>query len=161
MNEKEYQLFILDGLEKNETILSELYKAYGEKFVFKKKFWDDMVEDELNHAKWIETLRKKIEEGEVLFAENRFNRDLLEDFYKNIQGKIREIGGEFGIREALGEAIRIENHLVEKKFFEVFKGDSVDLEIVLLALKYSTENHLKRVTEEYKAEASAGLTKTA
>lgn len=154
MNEKEYQLYIIDQLENNEIILSQLYAAYGEKFPFRKSFWQDMVEDELGHAKWISTLKKKVEEGEILFGQNRFNKDLLSDFHKDIQKKIHQVSDEFGIVEALKNAVRIESHLIEKRFFEVFKKDSMELEIVLLALEYSTENHLKRVTSEYKAEIS-------
>lgn len=153
MNEKDYQFYIVEQLAKNEDKLSELYALYGEKFTFMKKFWDELTEDELGHGKWVRTLEKKIEEGTVQFAENRFNKDMLEDFYKSIQLQIFEANKDISLVEALKNAVKIEQTMIEKKFFEVFKGDSIDLEILLLALRYSTENHLKNVVERYRQEA--------
>ncbi|KKU53926.1 MAG: hypothetical protein UX75_C0030G0012 [Candidatus Moranbacteria bacterium GW2011_GWE2_47_10] len=152
MDEREYQFYIADQLAKNEDKLSELYALYREKFTFMKKFWDELTEDELGHGAWVRTLRKKIEDGTVQFGEHRFNKDLLEDFYKNVQLQIFEAEKEISLVDALRNAVKMEQTMIEKRFFDVFKGDSVELEILLLALRYSTENHLKTVADRYKSE---------
>ncbi|HAV11442.1 MAG TPA: hypothetical protein DCX32_02770 [Candidatus Moranbacteria bacterium] len=154
MNEKEYQFYIVELLAKNEDKLSELYALYGEKFTFMKKFWDELTEDELGHGRWVKTLKKKVEEGAVQFGEHRFDKDMLEDFYKSVQLQIFEANKEINVVDALKNAVKIEQTMIEKRFFDVFKGDSVELEILLLALRYSTENHLKSVTERYKSEVA-------
>jgi len=154
MDEREYQFYIIDQLEKNEKKLAELYVLYGEKFTFMKKFWDEIAEDEKGHAKWVATLRKKVEEGSVSFGQHRFDKDMLEDFHKMVQLQIFEAGKGVNLSDALGNAVKIEKTMIERRFFEVFKDDSVELEILLLALRYSTENHLKSIVARYKSEVA-------
>jgi len=53
---------------------------------------------------------------------------------------------------ALVASKEIEETLLEKKFFEVFKGDAPELEILLLALEYSTKNHREIVIKAWEEE---------
>ena len=153
MDEKQYRLAIIEELAKNEEKLSELYNSYGRELPDYENFWTEMCLDEKEHARWIETLKKKIEEGEVKFGKNRFNIDMVRDFFKNIQKLEIEVDKEeLSLEKALENSIAVEEVLLERKFFEVFKGDSMDLEIILLALEKSTENHLRKVKGLYDSE---------
>lgn len=155
MDEKEYRLNIIAELSKNEEKLSELYGMYAREFPNYEGFWNELVLDEREHAAWISTLKRKIEEGEINFGENRFNIDIIRDFYKNIQKfEIEVKSSDLDLLKALENAILTEKTLLERKFFEVFEDDSMDLEIILLALKKSTENHLVKVKAFYESEKS-------
>ena len=85
MNEKEYQLAIVDHMVKNENKLSELYAKYAHAFPTRKEFWNDIAREEVSHGAWINTIKKRIEEGVVTFSSDRFNADSLNDFYECVQ----------------------------------------------------------------------------
>lgn len=148
MDAKEYQLEIIERLARNEEKLSELYKLYQNKFASSSEFWKNLVLDEEGHARWIRTLRRGIEEGGVHFKEHRFNIDLINDFMTDLKVKELEIAsGDIPLIQALENAVHFEATMIERKFFEVFKDDSPELEILLLALQFSTENHYKTVLQ--------------
>jgi hypothetical protein len=152
MNEKEYQMDIVNQMAKNEVKLSELYAKYAHKFPTRKDFWNELANEEVSHGAWIATLGKRIEEGVVVFGSERFNIDLNKDFYKHIQQRELEINDEMPLVDALNASMEIEEMMLEKNFFEVFHGDAPELETLLLSLEYATKNHreivLKALEEE-------------
>ncbi|HMN19154.1 MAG TPA: hypothetical protein PKA31_00975 [Candidatus Moranbacteria bacterium] len=145
MDERSYQLHIIDQLEKNETALAKLYGAYARLFPSNKVFWEGLVLDETSHARWISTLRRKVEEGEISFGSNRFNIDVINDFAKAVALNFKEAENPLPLVSALERAVRLEETMVEKEYFAPFAEDSLDMEIVLSALRYSSINHLESV----------------
>ncbi|HBI33823.1 MAG TPA: hypothetical protein DEA43_04240 [Candidatus Moranbacteria bacterium] len=152
MDEREYQLEIISQMAKNEIKLSELYAKYAHAFPTRREFWNDIAREEVSHSAWIDTLKKRVEEGFIQFSSDRFNMDLLNDFYKYVQAEELKISEEMPLISALVASKEIEETLLEKKFFEVFKGDAPELEILLLALEYSTKNHREIVIKAWEEE---------
>jgi hypothetical protein len=153
MDEKEYQLEIIQQLENNEEVLSELYDIYSHKFSSMHEFWSGLVEDEKSHAQWVRTLKRKIEEGEVHIKDHRFNIDIIRDFNKDVENKKIEISkDDIPLVVALGNAVNFEKTMIERNFFEVFNDDTPEIKMLLLALEYSTRNHLLGVQEAYNTE---------
>jgi rubrerythrin len=54
--------------------------------------------------------------------------------------------------KALSIARDIENGLIEKKFFEVFEGDPIELKQVLLNLAAATREHHNRIEKVWNNE---------
>ncbi|TET10801.1 MAG: hypothetical protein E3J83_00055 [Candidatus Atribacteria bacterium] len=52
--------------------------------------------------------------------------------------------------KALSIARDIENGLIEKKFFEIFEGDPIELKHVLLNLAAATREHYNRIEKVWK-----------
>lgn len=152
MDEKEYQIRIVDQMAKNEIKLSELYAKYAHAFPSRKEFWTGIAQEEVSHGAWIDTLKKRIEDGNVTFASDRFNIDLLNDFYTYVQQQELKLEEGIPLITALVASKEIEETLLEKKFFEVFHGDAPELEILLLALEYSTKNHREIVLKAWEEE---------
>lgn len=154
MDQKEYQLLILDEMAKNEEKLSKLYALFMQKYPSRNEFWQSLAQEEVGHGHWIRTLRMRVEEGAVLFQQGRFSIDVLNDFYKYIGGQIVHFDGleEFPLIDALQVSKDVENTMLEKEFFKVFAGDAVELEILLLALEYSTKNHREEVEKALEQE---------
>lgn len=152
MDEQEYQLEIVGQMAKNEVKLSELYAKYAHTYPTRKEFWNELAREEVSHGAWINTLRKRIEDGSVKFGSGRFNVDMNNDFYKHVQQQELKVSENMPLVDALKTSIAIEEMMLEKKFFEVFHSDAPELEILLLALEYSTKNHreivLKALEEE-------------
>jgi hypothetical protein len=152
MDELEYQLEIIEQMAKNEIKLSELYAQYAHSFATRKDFWNEIAREEVSHGAWISTLKKRVEEGSVKFGSDRFNIDLLNDFYKYIQAEELKVKEGMPLIGALVASREIEETMLEKKFFEVFHGDAPELEILLLALEYSTKNHREMVIKAWEEE---------
>ena len=147
MDQLEYQIEIVNQMAKNEVKLSELYAKYSHNFASRKDFWEELAREEVGHGAWISTLRKRIEDGSVIFSSERFNIDLLNDFHDMVQTEELRISQGIALIDALVASRKIEETLLEKKFFEVFKGDAPELETLLLALEYSTKNHREIVNK--------------
>lgn len=152
MDEKKYQLEIIEQMAKNEEKLSELYAKYAHAYPTRKEFWNEIAREEVSHGAWIRTLGKRIEDGVVTFGSDRFNIDLLNDFYKYVQQQEIRLADNMPLITALVASKEIEETLLEKKFFEVFHGDAPEVEILLLALEYSTKNHREIVLKAWEEE---------
>ena len=153
MDQKEYQKEILEQMAKNEEKLSELYAAYMHKFPTRSEFWRDIAQEEVSHGRWIRTLEMRVEEGGVMFSEKRFNIDALNDFYVFVQQQIARVKeNDLPLIAALVVSKEIEESMLEKDFFRVFSGDSPELEILLLALEYSTKKHRDIVLKAWEEE---------
>lgn len=153
MDQREYQLEIIEQMAKNEIKLSELYAKYAHLFATRKEFWNEIAREEVSHGAWISTLKKRVEEGEVAFSSDRFNIDLINDFYKHIQTEELKIKEGMPLIAALEASKNIEEMMLEKRFFEVFSGDAPELEVLLTALEYSTKNHREIVIKACEEEA--------
>lgn len=154
MDQQEYQLLILDEMAKNEERLSKLYALFMQRYPSRHEFWQSLAQEEVSHSHWIKTLQARVGEGTVLFQQGRFNIDVLNDFYKHIEGQIVHFEGqeEFPLVDALQVSKDVENTMLEKEFFKVFAGDAPELEILLLALEYSTKNHRGEVEKALQEE---------
>ena len=153
MDQKTYDLEIVEMLAKNEDKLSSLYAAYAHSFPSRKDFWNGLALEEVSHGKWVRTLVKRVEEGTVQIGNDRFNVDMMNDFYKTVQQHQTENSQGVSLLAALTAAIELEKTMIEKKFFEVFQGDAPELQTLLLALEYSTENHRDIVEKAWREEA--------
>lgn len=146
MNLKENQIKVIEMLARNEEIVSQLYKAYAEKFPDHKDFWSQLAEEEIDHADWIHKLHFQIEEGSVYFNEDRFKMEAIQSFLDYLNDcLVKAQKEETSLINALSIAWDLENGLIEKKFFEVFEGDSAKLKHVLIDLADSTKDHRDRV----------------
>lgn len=153
MENKAKQKELVEALIKNEKTLEELYRVYADKLVLYRDFWHKIAEDEESHAAWIGTLHAKMENGLVDFAENRFPLEAVRDFTAYVEEKKKEAqDGRVTLSEALETAVHMERGLLESKFFEVFKDDSLEIKIILEALHLGTAEHLREVERVWKKE---------
>lgn len=153
MENKEIQKQIVDLLIQNEAVMGELYRKYAEKFSAFEKFWLTIYEDEQSHAAWINTLYYKLKSGMVSFADQRFPIDAIKKNVLYIQEEKAKVeSGQMTLLYALETAVYIERGMIEHKFFDVFKNDSIELQILLQALKLGTEQHLQKVQRAWEKE---------
>lgn len=152
MKLKDYQIEILEALIKNEEKLGELYQIYSEKFPNYKNFWLDLARDEISHAAWIRKLSEKTKEGSVYFDEKRFNIEAINTYSQEVVKRISEAKfSKMSIVSALSTAYYFEIAFIERKFFEVFEGDSVELKHTLKALNNACINHSNKVSKKLNA----------
>lgn len=138
---------ILDLFEKNELNISRLYRLYSQKIVGKKKFWEQLSREEIQHALEI---RNSYQGKEDVFEESNFSQGTIKyvaDFVqKSIdEAKIQKISHQ----QALETALRIEQSFIEKKCFEIFIPNHETVKKVLRKLNRETQEHIERLKKEF------------
>ncbi len=156
MNLKENQIETIEALANHEEAISELYRKYSDKFPDYEQFWLGLAEEEVLHAKWIRELMDEIEEGTAFFNEGRFNIVAVQTSLKYIKKQIVDSENqEISLPFALFLALDIENALLERKYFEIFEGDSVKLKHVLQDHAEAEDLHRDRIKKALKEEKQA------
>ncbi|MCL5036153.1 MAG: hypothetical protein M1269_03445 [Chloroflexi bacterium] len=148
MSLTEEQDEILELLAGHEEAIASLYYEYAAIFPKYRDFWSELVEEEHEHAEWIRALKINIEEGTARFNTESFNADMINNSIKYLK-KLRDhaINNKMYILEALKTAIDLETSFIEKKYFEVSKGNSDLFNSLLENLAKGTKEHIARLAE--------------
>lgn len=150
---KEEAKEIIFILKQNELEMMKLYMTFSEKFKANEAFWIGIAGEEESHAAWVETLNYKTDSGLVEFPQQRFPIDAIKrniEFMKKVRQET--LDGQRTSMQALELSVRLERGMLENKFFEVFKNDSVELQIILEALRLGTQEHLHVIENFWKKE---------
>jgi hypothetical protein len=132
---------LIDLFEDNELNVSRLYRVYSKRFPADEPFWKRLSAEEITHAGQIRTLRTL---SGLKLVENNFTRGIVNyviDFVKKEIEKA-EVGAISDI-EAVNVALRIEQSILEKKYFDFFQDTDKTLDEVMGKLGRETEIHLK------------------
>ena len=134
---------LISLMAENEEAISQLYRTYARTFPPYQVLWDELAQEEIQHAGWIRKLGLKAQEDLNLFiTEKRFPAEAVKTFTRYVQREMeRAKTGELTLKEALVATVYIEESAIEHKFFEIFESDSVELKHVLLNLYDATRKH--------------------
>ena len=144
---KENQINIINLLAEHEKAISDLYESYADKFKEHNDFWLFLSREELEHVGWLMNLTEKIKEGAIYFNEERFAVEAIKTSLAEASRQIAKSKGELSLIEALSTAYYFEVALIEKKYFEVLEGDSVELKHTLIKLSEATKVHQNKIKE--------------
>lgn len=155
MDEENKNEDVLELMRSYELILKDLYEIFSEKISEEKEFWKKLSEEEKKHAYWLEVLGANMRKENIsLNNDNRFNIPLIKSSLKHVE----EVKEDFSNMEkidsfdALNFAGDVENSMVEKKFFEVFYGQSEEFDRVMKLLKEETQEHNQRIMQKLEQE---------
>ena len=133
---------LLEALKEHELAIANLYEVYADVFPECRDFWIDLSKDELQHANWIDALYAKIKNSDEDFVAERFR---IEPVKHSIEYVNQQAAGayepDFTLINALSTALQLEKALIEKKYFEVFAGDSAQTQRTLGLLADCTRTH--------------------
>ena len=160
MSSQEYQSSVINLLAEHERKISELYKTYADNFHDRRDFWLSLSEEELQHVQWLMSLNEKIKEGNVYFDRQRFAPEAIKSSLEEVKRSISEVNKDFLPIQALSTAYYFEIALIEKKFFEVFEGDSVELKNTLIRLSEATRAHQEKIKDSLDKEREKNGIKT-
>lgn len=137
---------ILAAMKEHEQALAGLYEVYAGKFPEYKKFWTKLALEEVMHAGWIDKLHADIEGSSEDFVIERFRIGALEHSTDYVKKQAETaLQPDFVLINALSIALRLEEALIENKYFEVFEGDSPKTKHSLTLLAQSTQIHCERI----------------
>ena len=140
---------IINTLSENERLISRLYELYSGKIIQKKDFFLRLSENEQIHAQWIASLYVDIQMERLSFKDTRFDLPRIKEFSDLIKRFITEATkSEMNYFDMLSISLKVEDSLLENRFFVVFDTDETRLRMVLKDLQDATEKHRIAVIEE-------------
>ena len=135
----------------NEDKVSRLYKIYSQKIPANKKMWIDLSKEENRHVEMIEELRDKFGDSNDFFEINKHSVEIVKYVSNFIDSQIKKaLLGHVSHHEALDTALRIEQSMVEKKSFEIFKPKNKEIKKVFKDLNKETNDHIKLLRKKTK-----------
>ena len=145
---------VLELMRGYELILKDLYQLFAQKIPQEKEFWMKLSEEENKHAYWLEVLGMNMQkQGLSLNNDERFNVPLIKSSISHVLEAVDDFEKvELSFFDALTFASDTENSMIEKKFFEVFYGQSEEFDKVMNLLKEGTIEHRQRIAEKLENE---------
>ena len=137
-------------MARNEEAVAHLYEAYAQSFPECADFWSDLAVDELTHAEWLRSLAGRAEDAAVYINEDRFKKEAISAFGEYLRDQLARVQSQrLPLITALSVARDVERALIERRFFEVFESDSVEMKHLLHRLAESVEEHLRKVEQRW------------
>jgi len=137
---------ILEAMKEHEQSLARLYELYAAKFLEYKGFWTELSLEEVQHTDWIDKLQADIENSSEAFIVERFPLGAIQRSTEFVNKQAIEADQPgFVLINALSTAMRLEEALMENKYFEVIETDNIKTKRTLAMLTRSTLEHYQRI----------------
>lgn len=137
---------ILEAMKEHEQSLARLYELYAAKFLEYKGFWTKLSLEEVQHADWIDQLQADIENSSEDFIVERFPLGAIQRSTEFVKKQMVVADQpDFVLINALSTALRLEEALMENKYFEVIETSSTKIKHTLAMLAESTQEHYQRI----------------
>lgn len=149
---------ILNMVEKNETLhaiellkaiewtVSRIYEVFANKFPVHKDLWTQLSDEEKLHARWIENLLVEAASGSIKLKKGRFNAGAIQSFSQYAEEILCRIKKEnISLTQAVDMAIDLETSLLERRFYEIFDGDSDILRETFSNMIAETSDHIGKI----------------
>jgi hypothetical protein len=144
-----FQRSILNGLANLEARIGVLYKAYDALFPSELSIWGIMANEELAHARMLESLNKELDEGHLFWNIGLFGEAAVAEQTTVVDAALKR-AHDFNVteHEALEVAIAIEKSLLERHFYTTVKSDSKVFPHIASALLKATEGHIRKLQQK-------------
>ena len=142
----------VESIAQLKESISELYRIYSEKFPENSQFWRDLSRERKMQAGWIHSTMIGVTQGDGKIDPERFNDEVIQSTLTYVdQLKKSALNTPISCREAISMTIHLEDAMIGKQFFEIFKNDSSEFNIVtqqfklaLYELKGELQNLLRK-----------------
>ena len=135
---------LLKVLSEHERVIAQLYQAYSARFDDSAVFWAGLAQEELKHAACLNKLRTLLKEDSAIVIVERFSIDAVRFSINYVNELIeRATQPDFKLLNALSLAMKLEEALLERNFFEVLSGDGQEIREALEFLASETEHHFQ------------------
>ncbi|MFO8010608.1 MAG: ferritin family protein [Dehalococcoidia bacterium] len=139
---------VIELLAQHEEAISKLYRTYSRKLPQLDAFWSALAQEETSHAAWMRKLGLKVGQEGLFVNKGRFKAIPVRASIDFISEEIAHAEAGIKLQEALSKALLIEQGMIERKYFEIFESDSVELKNVLRNLAEDTKRHISRIKGE-------------
>jgi hypothetical protein len=146
---------LLAALQAHEEVIGRFYQVCAGRFADDAPFWSALAAEEAKHAGWLEQLRSQRKDFPEIVIVERFSVEAIRHSIDYINKLIeRAAHGDFERINALSLAMKLEEALIEGRFFEIIEGDPQQVHTVYDMLQADTQRHLQTIRhafQEHKA----------
>jgi len=138
------QLKILDRVVDREERVARLYTSYEKRFPDYADFWESLAKEEYGHANILRKMEEYISGGNALWNLGRLTDELLaaeEQMMTEFEQR------EIDMQGALKIAMRIENSLIDSRFYDTVNCDFPEFKKTADSLRRAEGLHLERLKE--------------
>jgi hypothetical protein len=137
---------ILDVLREIELVVAELYRQFSVFFPHDRVFWQDLSNDEENHATMVMELKNTLLKNGAPFEVGAVNLFALSAYRKGIEGYLDRLRrGELGRKNAFFIARDFERTVIEHGFYNAIKSENNDYQQIRNKIQKETEIHLQKL----------------
>jgi len=138
----------VDLLIKYELMLSELYTECAKRFPELETFWMGLSDEEIKHADTIKELLEEVDGRNLKLNEKRFNIRPLEISMEHAIEITKRVGNnELDLLATLSLALDIEMSLIESNYYEIFAGNTSEINERLKYIRDEERKHAGQIRE--------------
>ncbi len=120
-------------------------------------FWNELAEDEYNHASVLSGLEKQLDKGSVFWNLGHFHAHATRDFVALAESVSEQADNpNLPEGEAFRLAVKIETSLVDSKFYSVVESDATEFKYVAEAMLKAEKAHIKKLCQHMSRSESPG-----
>jgi LPS O-antigen subunit length determinant protein (WzzB/FepE family) len=150
---KDYQKELLILLEQCELEISNLYKLFAEKFPSHKTLWKSMLEEEINHAAYLNKFSSLAEEGKISFGEKTTKTYTVKAIIDDMKTRYQKAqANQYTLLNALSFSLNLEESIIEKKFYDYFFSNDSDITTMINKIKKETFEHRSKIKKSLEKE---------
>jgi len=143
---QDMKLSLIQKLIEYEEMLSHLYAACAQRFPQHQDLWSRLSSDERSHGEILRVLYEKCQRKSLVINQRRFSPQAVGTALAYVRDLITQMGeGKISATRALSLARDIESSVIEKRFYEVFSGETEELKKVFRTLEMDTQEHRDRL----------------
>jgi rubrerythrin len=144
---------ILSLMEEVELAVAGLYRSCAGKFPEDGNFWQQLEQEELQHADYVRRMTDVVARGPEHFRINpQFNALAVRAFIQGVNDSRHKVEtGGIGARQALFLARDIEEIYIERNFFDSIYGDDPDFLSLFRQIVVETTSHRQLLKERIDA----------
>jgi len=145
---RQSQSDIINDLAECESAIGKLYGEYGRLIPESAEFWTRLAHEEMQHAAMLRSFHRTLEKGNLFFNLGKFTGDSLKSV-NVLTGQELEFARKETVSHAhaLTVAVKIENMLLEAKFYDTITSDAPEFQIIAKKLADDTRVHLASIQQ--------------
>jgi len=137
---------VIEALAGHEDAVGELYSVFAMKFKREADLWATLADQEESHAALLRSLGAKAEDLAIFIDADRFDPRELRHESRQVREQVQVAEySHLSLREALEDAIQLEEDMAESHSFRVFSTDTPSVQRVLSRLREDSVAHRERL----------------
>lgn len=141
---------VIELLAQNESLISDLYLLYAQRLPVLADFWHYLAKEEQQHASWLRNTLKAVDDKSIALAD-RFSPAAITTFKTYMSKEITAAKNHvLTEKQALTTALYLENSLIEKDCFTIFKSADKEFSEMLAKQTAETQSHIGHIQQMMK-----------
>ena len=141
---------LIQEIRRHELILAKMYKQFSKAHPHHNKFWSRLAHEEAMHAKWIKSLGRHCENGDIGVLESKISHQAIKTSISHLERQTEASrNGNLSLLNAVTVALDIEKSMIDKKIFDIFDLAGAKNGRIRANLEKETTRHRQSLEQLY------------